>query len=611
MSAPGKVLTIDLTTRQITTDVIDAASARQYLGGRGLNIWQLRQLVGPAVDPLSPENPLFLSCGLLTGSEVPASSRLQLGARAPQTGLLGSSNVGGHFGAALHAAGFHMVRIVGRADAPASLWIDADRAEIRDAADLWGLDTRDAAEALRAQAGDADLKALLIGVGGENLVRYASINTSDGHAAGRTGLGAVMGSKRLKAIVIASRGDRRPPDPAVRDLVQEYARSIRNAERFATYSTYSNSVYLSWANDLGILGTRNFREAQFEGAEKVDGREMARYVRKAKSCHRCPVHCKAEIRIEHGRFATLVGERPDVEPLMALGPKIGVDDPEAVIHLFSLTNAYGIDAISTGGSIAFAMDLYERGILTDADTGGLALRWGDAEAARALMGQIARREGLGDTLAEGVREAARRIGRGAEHYAYHVKGLELPGYDPRGAQGTALGFAISNRGADYTTVYPSLEFFWSPEQGRQAFGSAESVNHLSPEGKGALVKHSAIVSAVLDALGICKVPVLSVVGDFSLEKEARLAAALTGWDLTAQELFDAGYRIVNAEREFNLACGMTRADDDLPDKFVEEPIPAGPTQGKTVDLQKMLRDFYAAMGWDREGRPPPGPSSRA
>ncbi len=604
MGILGEVLTVDLTARRVQTEPLEERAARRYLGGRGLNAWQLQDRTRSDADPLSPENVLLLSCGLLTGTEAPASSRLQLGARSPQTGLLGSSNVGGRFGAALRSAGYHVVRITGRADAPVYLWIDAGGVEIRDASDLWGLDTRATAEALRALTGDPDVRSLSIGAGGENLVRYASILAGDAHAAGRTGLGTVMGSKRLKAITIASCPDRRPLSPQVRDLVQEYARSIRDAERFEIYATYSNSAYLVESNARGLLGTRNFRQTQFEGAEKIDGKELVRYVTKAKSCHRCPVHCKAEVRVEHGRFETFIGERPDIEPLMALGPKIGVDDPEAVLYLFALANTLGLDVISTGGALAFATDLYQRGILTRDDTGGLALAWGDAEAMGVLMQRIVRREGLGDLLADGVREAARRIGRGAEHYAYHSKGLELPGYDPRSAQGTALGFAVSTRGADYTSVYPAQEFFWTPEQGREAFGDEKAVDPLSPEGKGALVRYAATVSAVLDSLGICKVPVLSVRGDFSLEKEARLAAALTGWDLTAEELFEIGHRILNAERRFNLACGMTRADDDLPDKFTEEPVPSGPTQGQTVALQAMLREFYAAMGWDREGRPP-------
>jgi aldehyde:ferredoxin oxidoreductase len=270
-----------------------------------------------------------------------------------------------------------------------------------------------------------------------------------------------------------------------------------------------------------------------------------------------------------------------------------------------LTNDLGLDSISTGGVLGFAIDLYERGIITDEDTGGLALRWGDAEAAAALIRQIAGREGCGAIFAEGTRGAAHLIGRGADQYAYHSKGLELPGYEPRSAQGTALAFAISNRGADYTSVYPSLEFFWTPEQSRQVFGTEKAVDPQSPVSKGAMVRYAYIVSAVLDALGICKVPVLSVLGDFSLEPEARLVSALTGWDLTPARLREIGQWILTAERRINLSFGMTYRDDTLPALFLKQPLSSGPTQGQTVALEEMRRDFYAAMGWDQEGRPGP------
>jgi aldehyde:ferredoxin oxidoreductase len=412
-----------------------------------------------------------------------------------------------------------------------------------------------------------------------------------------------MGLKNLKALVVkACRQDRQPPGE-LSELARQYAREIREAERYELYSIYSNAAYLRWTHDLGLLGTRNFRQTQFEDVDKVNGTVFMPYVRKHKSCHRCPVHCKAEIRIENGRFEMLIGERPDIEPTMAFGPRIGINDPEAVLYLYNLTNTLGIDSISAAGVIAFAMDLYEQEIISVMDTGGMPLRWGDAEAAITLLNQIARREGFGAVLAEGVREAARQIGQDAEAYAYHSKGLELPGYDPRGAQGTALAFAISNRGADYASVYPSLEWFWSPEQGKQAFGTEASIDPLQPEGKGLMVRHSYIVSAVLDAIGVCKVPILSVVGDFSLEKEAHMVSAFTGWEITPADLFEVGERILTAERRLNIRYGLTSADDSLPVKFLGEPVPSGPTAGKVVALQQMVRDYYAAMGWDENGNP--------
>jgi aldehyde:ferredoxin oxidoreductase len=389
-------------------------------------------------------------------------------------------------------------------------------------------------------------------------------------------------------------------------LVRDYIAKIRAAPRYETYARFSNSAFVTWANEAGILATRNYRQVQFEGANHIDGRRLIDYVTRSKSCYRCPVHCKAEIEIREGRYGGTRGERPDIEPIVNLGSKCGVDDPEAVLYLYNLTGILGIDSISTAGVLAFAMDLYERGILTAEDTGGIELTWGSTEAMETMMGRIARREGLGAVLAEGVRRAAQIIGRGAGAYAYHSKGLELTAYDPRGGMGTALGYAISSRGGDFTSVYAVPEYRWEPEQGREWFGTEKAVDRLSVEGKGRLVKRTVVVSAVLDSLGLCKVPVLSVVGDYSLENEAALAAALTGWDVTPDELALAGERILNLERIFNIRHGAGRQDDDLPDHFVEDRVPdPGPTYGMTVDIQRMVADFYAAMGWDDEGRPTP------
>lgn len=605
MNTLGSILTIDLTARTSTIEPVEDAVARRYLGGRGFNIWQMREHVGPAVDPLGPENMLLLTCGLMTGTDFPASSRLQFAARSPQTNLLGASNVGGHFGSALRNVGYHMVRVVGRADRPVYIWIDSNGVEIRDASDLWGQSPLATAESIKRDQEDALVMA--IGPGGENLVRFACVLTCDAHAAGRTGMGTVMGSKQLKAIAVARpRPQRNGRNGHAANLVREYALSIRQSERYDLYATFSNAAYMHWTHDTGLLGTRNFQTVHFEQVDKLDGTLFSRYVTRQKSCHRCPVHCRAEVRIDHGRYATMVGERPDIEPLMGFGPRIGVDDPEAVMALYNLSNELGIDLISTAGVLAFAADLYERGIITQADTGGLELAWGNVDAMMVLMEQIARQEGFGRVLAHGVRDAGKLIGNGAEQYAYHSKGLELPGYDPRGAQGTALGFAISNRGADYASVFPSLEFFWTPEQGRTMFGTEKSVDPRSPAGKGALVRYAYIVSAVLDALGICKVPVLSVLGDFSLEEEAELTSALTGWDITSADLFEIGDRIVTGERLLNLSYGMTYRDDTLPDMFLKMPLDAGPAKGNTVALEQMVQEFYAVMGWDAEGVPGPG-----
>jgi len=600
----GQTLVVDLTTAQSECTPYPQTVASQFLGGRGVNAWFLAQHTTPNTDPLGPENVLVLSCGLLTGTAAPSSSRLHVSARSPLTGLTGSSNVGGYFGAELRAAGIQTLLIRGRSEHPAILVIDGDQVEIRDASTLWGLDTRATHAALEADLGTG-FRTAIIGPGGEHLVRYACVMTGTRHAAGRTGMGAVMGSKNLKAVAVRGH-DPTPQDETATDAVRAYARRIRDAPRYETYARYSNTNFVNWANEFGILATRNYQQVYFDGAKQIDGSRLIDYVTRSRTCHRCPVHCKAAIEIPDGPYAGTEGERPDIEPIINLGSKCGVDDPEAVLYLYNLTGTLGLDVITTGGALAFAMELFQRGILTPQDTGGIDLTWGNARAMETVIRQIARREGLGDILAEGTRRAAQTIGQGAEAYAQHSKGLELTGYDPRGLMGSALGYAVSTRGGDFTSVYAAPEYRWSPKEGREWFGTEEAVDRLASGGKGRLVKRSMIVSAVLDALGICKVPILSIIGDFSLDNEADLTAALTGWELEAEDLLLAGERIVNLENLVNARFGAGPEEDDLPDRFVEERVPdPGSTQGMTVDIDALVQDFYEAMGWDERGMPRP------
>jgi aldehyde:ferredoxin oxidoreductase len=592
-------LTVDLDRGQAERRAFPEELARQFLGGRGVNAWFLTR---EDADDL-----LVMSCGLLTGTAAPSSSRLHISARSPLTGLLGSSNVGGYLGAELRSYGVRTLMIRGRAEHPSYLYLDGERAEIRDASYLWGLDTRAATAALQAALHaelGAEARVALIGPAGENQVRYACLLTGARRAAGRTGMGAVMGRKNLKAIAVCGARTRFEASEEARQAVRVYARRVRDAPRYEAWSRYSNSNLVTWANEKGLLATRNYQDVRFEGADRIDGTRLIDYVTRARTCHRCPVHCKAEIEIREGRYAGTRGERPEIEPIIALGSKCGVDDPEAVLYLYNLAATLGLDVISLGGVLSFGMELTQRGILSTEDTDRLALEWGNAEAMAQMAERIARREGFGAVLAEGVRRAAEIIGRGAAAYAYHGKGLELTGYDPRGGMGTALGYAVSTRGGDFASVYAVPEYRWGPEEGRAWFGSPAAVDRLDIAAKGAMVKRSMLVSAAVDALGLCKVPVLSVVGDFSLENEAELCSVLTGRELSAGDLLHVGERTVNLERLYNLRHGASRADDDLPDRFVEERVASpGPTQGMTVDIRPMVADFYAAMGWDEEGRP--------
>jgi aldehyde:ferredoxin oxidoreductase len=360
---------------------------------------------------------------------------------------------------------------------------------------------------------------------------------------------------------------------------------------------------VDWANELGILTTRNFREGIFEGAGKINGKDMLRHVIKRKSCHRCPVHCRAEIEIKEGNYAGTRGERPDLEPIMTLGAKCGLDDSDAILRMHNLCNRLGIDSLSAGSSIAFAMEAFEKGDITAEETGGHELHWGNKVAMEKLLDQIAHRQGLGDLLADGVARASLKIGRGSHQYAHHSKGLELTGFDPRGLKATGLGYAVSTRGGDFTSVYALPETKWDPDKSEKVFGSRSASDRFAHEGKGELVRLSVIVSAVIDALGICKVPALSLICEFDLKREARLVALITGREVTSETLFNVGERIFNLENLFNVRHSPWHPQADIPDMFREKPLGEGPSKGQIVDMPTMVQDFYRSMGWDSQGRP--------
>lgn len=601
----GKIVEVDLTTGKVTARDYSAEMANTYLGGLGFNSWYLYEHIPSRHGALKPENVLAISCGLLTGTAAPASSRIQISAMSPLSGLMGSSNVGGFFGVRLRACGIRSIIIRGRSTNPVFLKISPDGVALKNAGELWGRDTHETEKLLKSDLADEKAEIMTIGSAGENQVRYACMMLGADHAAGRTGMGAVMGSKNLKAIMVQAPRAREKMDAETSRLVKTYIRKVKaSVSRYRDYSTWGSSGDILELHLLGLLGTQNYRKMQFDRAREIDGRRLANYVTRRISCHRCPVHCKAEVEIPKGKYKGFKGHRPEYETVIDLGALCGLGDPEELLYLSNLCNILGLDSISTGSVIAFAMDLFERGILTREDTDGLDLAWGNAEAMEEMMIRIARREGLGDILAQGVRRAAKIIGKGAEKYAYHVKGVEIYGGDPRGMMGTALSYAISLRGGDFTSVYPVPEFRYSPEKAEKEFGTRAAIDYQATEGKGALVRKCLIVSAVVDSLGICKVPALTIIGDFDLEKEAALTRTLTGLDISTPELFRIGERVVNLQKLVNLKLGAISTDDTLPDKFLHEPIGEGPARGQRVqELASMVRAFYRRMGWDDDGVP--------
>lgn len=597
----GKRLDIDLSTGKLETAALDPDVIRQWIGGRALNAALLYGKIRKPIDPLGPQNELLISMGLLVGTAAPSASRIHVSAISPLTGLLGSSNMGGHVGAWLRTWGYQIIRLRGRSRQPVFLEIGKQGARLHDARKLWGLNTWETHRALAELSETEKIQSLVIGPAGENGTLFACIVTDSDHVAGRTGMGAVMGAKGLKAIVVHKppRGDRTPVADSARRAIADYLAKIMASPDYETFSRLGGAGYVQWANQKGLLSTRNYRETHFEQAASLDGRQLEAVRTRSRGCARCPVQCKAVLRFSRGRLKDQTVFRPEFEPMLNLGAKCGLGDVESVVFLDNLCTRLGLDSTSAATAMAFVMDLAQRGIIDKTGGEPVDLTWGDAAAMEHLIRQMAAMKGLGSVLARGIRHASRHFGPKAEKYAAQVKGLELTAYHPAALLGSALGYAISSRGGDYNNIYASLEHRWTAGQAAEAFGTARALDPQSYEGKGRLVCRAALVNIMLDSLGLCKVPALSLIGAFDLKGESRLTAALTGWDLDANVLFERAKMVADAERLINLRLGATPADDTLPDMFFEG-------EGLTLDrreFKRMVTEFYDAMGWDKNGHP--------
>jgi aldehyde:ferredoxin oxidoreductase len=606
MTDKEHILKIDLGSKRASRHPIPAEVLARFLGGRGLAAALSYDGIPADCTPSAPGNVLTICTGLLTGSAAPSAARTHLCALSPLTGILGSSNAGGFFGADLRSCGVAGLVITGRSDRPVYLYIDENTVEIRDAAPFWGLETGQSESRLRAAIGDPKLRIMGIGPAGENGSAMACIILDTHNAAGRTGLGAVMGAKRLKAIAVRGGRSTVPASRTQKAAIREFIRDIQNTEMFRKVSRHGQSGYIGWCNEMGMLATRNYATGVFDRAASICGSAMDGRVVKRRSCHRCPIHCKADVRIPGGAHAGETGPRPEFESITALGSKCGQGDMDAVLHLSNLCGQYGLDTISAGAAIAFAMDLFERGIIDSSVTGGIPLVWGDAGAQARLLEQMAFRRDFGAVLTDGVRAAAAAIGRGSERFAHHAKGLELCAYDPRGAMGTALGYAVSERGGDYASVFASAEYRWNAAAARERLGHVAGADRLSPLGKPRMVRRTSICAAAVDAIGICKVPTLGIPATFDLVRECRLVNAFTDLGLSPETLRQIGERIINLERMFSLQFYRESAPfDRLPDTFLDTPLKEGPAKGSRVPLADMLAEYYQEMGWDASGRPTP------
>jgi aldehyde:ferredoxin oxidoreductase len=597
----GTILRVNLTDGTIHRHPTEEHLARAFLGGRGLNVKRLWDELPPHTDGLSPENILIFGAGPLVGTLFPGGARFNVTAMSPQTGILGDSNAGGFFGPELKFAGYDQIIIQGRAEHPVVLWIEDDAVELRDARGLWGRDVWETSAAIRQELGDPDIQVATIGQGAENGVRFAGVFVNLNRPAARTGMGTVMASKNLKAVAVRGTGLVPVADMArFQQIIEQVDKAIYDHPEYEIRCRLGTTKLIKALNAIGGLPTRHFQSGRFEAADAVSGEAIeALYKIKSKACFACTIPCSRFLVVDDPRFPGLRLEGPEYEPLAGFTARVGNDDLALAIKCVDLSNRYGVDAIALSEVISWAMECHQRGLLSQEEADGLDLTWGNAEAILALIHKVAHREGFGDLLADGVKRAAERLGRGSEEIAMHGKGLELFQADVRTIKAYGLGNAVASRGADHLRSEPWFEFSEDPEEGIRRYGVPETAFRLEHKGKGLVVKHFEEMAAISDATGVCK-NTYNNMEVLDWEGTAELLRAATGWDLTGEEVRRIGERIVNLERLFIAREGIARQDDALPRRFLEEPMPegSGPSTGSVLELEQMLDEYYWVRGWD-------------
>jgi aldehyde:ferredoxin oxidoreductase len=598
----GKILRVNLSDNSISTEEPDDKFYRRYFGGTALIGYYLLKELKPGIDPLGPDNKLIFSAGVITGIPCAGSGRSGVGSKSPLTGGFGDSQAGGFWPAELKRAGWDAIIIEGKAANPVYLWIDDDKVEIRDASHLWGKATNEVEKQIQDEIGDNRVRVAQIGPAGEKLVRYACIFNDLNHTYGRGGHGAVMGSKMLRAVAV--RGHQ-PLPLANPDKIREVAKWCADNKILSQMRTdHGTAGGLISLNMIGQLPTRNFQEGQFEGAGDIDGMKMTETILVGKGkCYACPIDCKREVEVGPPYNVDSVYGGPEYETVAALGSLCGVSDLKAIAKGHQICQAYGLDTISTGNSIAFAMECFGKGILTEKDTGGVELKFGNAEAMMTMVEMIAKREGLGDTLAEGVKRAAEKIGHGAAEYAIEVKGQEVPMHDPRGKAGTGLGYATSPTGADH--VHNILDFMFSFEgpiiEQMKPLGIQEPLSplELSPA-KVRMLQYFSTWIHFMNCAVMCIFP------PFNSGQILQLVSGATGWNASLWEAMKVGERAIALARVFNAREGFTAKDDIIPDRFYQA-YNSGPLQGIEISreaMQQALQTYYKMAGWDPERAAP-------
>ncbi len=594
-SWPGKLLRVDLTKGTWAVEDIDPELARAYIGGRGLGTKILCDEIDPQVDPLSPENKLIFMTGPLTGTGAPASARYMVITKSPLTGAIASSNSGGYFPAELRYAGFNAIIFEGKSKEPVSLYIKNGEVELRPTKHLWGKTTHETEDIIKGEIEDPweaqETRIACIGPAGEKLGRIACIINDKHRAAGRSGVGAVMGSKKLKAVVVRGTQGIQAADfdlfkKSVRSAMQKLGSGPVTSEGLPAYGT---AILVNIINECGILPTNNFQQGMFDRAGKISGESIAENIlTRNKGCFACSIACARMTTIEDEKYKGH-GEGPEYETVELMGADCGIDDLAPITKANYLCNEYGMDTISAACTVATAMELYEKGYIP-ADDAGMDLSFGNGEALVKLIEQMGVRKGLGKVAADGAYVLADTYGH--PELFMGVKKQEIPAYDPRGVQGMGLTYATSNRGACHVRGYTIAN---------EVLGVHEKLDPLITEGKAATVKVFQDLTALVDSSGLCLFVTLTPGFGFG-DMQAMLKGA-TGFTYTVQEVTEASERIWNLERIFNLKAGFTKADDTLPKRLLEEPLPEGGPKGQVCRLDEMLPEYYELRGWDAEGVP--------
>lgn len=589
----GQYLVVDLSHGIIEESPLNMEDARQYIGGRGLATKMLCDMVDPTVEPLSPENILIMMTGPLTASGAPSACRYMVVTKSPLTGLIASSNSGGFLPVELKKAGFDGIVFRGRSPKPVYLYVHEGQAELKDASHLWGKTVSQTEEALADELGGRKVRVASIGPGGEKLSRISAVMNDRYRAAGRSGVGAVMGSKNLKAVVAQGRSDVPIDDPegfrsAVKVAQERIKASPTTSELFPQLGT---AVLINPMNNLGLFPALNFRQATFGGAEKISAETMKEtIVKRKRACYGCTIACTRWSEVDAPKYACK-GEGPEYETVWALGALCGTDNLHAVAKANCLCNDLGLDTMSVGGTIACAMEMAEDGVIPEADI-GFKLRFGDADAMVKLTEMIGYRKGFGDVLAEGSYLLTMKYGR--PEYFQGVKRQESAGYDPRASQGMGLAYATSNRGACHVRAFMI---------GVEVFGAPVKLEPSATAEKAHWLKTFQDTSAFTDALGFCNF----VLQAFGGEEMAEIFSKTTGGSFSWDDLLTVGERIWNLERLFNIRAGLKPADDVLPLRQMTSAgaIPDGPTKGQYNRLGEMLPEYYQERGWDSRGTPTP------